>query len=328
MPKQLNGVNIDDYMKDLANLLVRHPEVRADKYRTLLELSPKNLDRMDGLLSHVCKADVKKSVKERIDDGEDVHEVLREQFYPDPNDDLIVRDVARDLLDMFPKWVDTKGPQARTPLMWALQHKRLETAQTLLRHGANPNHETLFGKPAVAEILRREVDEDAQLSFLKRLLERGELNQNSKSRLLSEAALIGRVEVCRMLMAHGADGLHIDQASPVMMCAKIRNIEALHTLHTVGADFHLIDAYGRSAIHYMMDYLSSRHSEEENAEVIEIVRFLMDNGLSIDAKENADQTPLDILRDAGRADLVAEIENIDLRADTQASKAGAKRHRF
>jgi ankyrin repeat protein len=218
-----------------------------------------------------------------------------------------------------------------TPLLIAIVNERLAVATALIERGANVNAVDWYGvTPLFAAVDVRNldipvpnvpngVDRPAALALIERLLAKGaEPNVRVReyppqrrwiTRLgslawvdvtgqtpLFRAALAGDVASLRLLVAHGADPSikTFSGTTPLMAAAGVNwtvaqtfdegpasTLEAVRYLHSLGIDLDAENSMGIRAIH-----------GAANRGLNDVVRYLVENGASLEAKDAQGRSPM------------------------------------
>ena len=172
--------------------------------------------------------------------------------------------------------------EGMTLLLYTMMNRRKEAMQVLLKHGVNPNQNTLLGenKLQVQPVGAAAVGEDVDL--LKILLDHGG-DPNSRYNdepALFAAAAADRYDQMRLLLARGAD---INAAAPdgrtaVIALADHAQFDQVVYLITKGADINKADEYGATLAFAVQDrYVSPTLPEYKQQQVVK--KLLTERGI-------------------------------------------------
>ena len=178
-----------------------------------------------------------------------------------------------------------------TSLHWAAFKGRVEVARVLLDHGANSKLETKDGETALHIVSRGEFDSQEQgVSTARLLLERGiDVNAREKNSWTSlhHAAFMGRVEVARVLLDHGAK---------VKLETAVGGYTALHFVSLGKFDS---QAQGVSTAQLLLEHDVDVDAREEDSWTslhwaafkgrVEVARVLLDHGANAELETEADR---------------------------------------
>jgi uncharacterized protein len=219
-----------------------------------------------------------------------------------------------------------------TPLVDAITNNHVDVARFLIDHGADVNASDWYGRTplwSAVETRNQDFDADTQVNSIDRapfvelikvLIERGaDVNARTKevppfkrhflhvTGSLSwvdftgqtpfvTAALAGDLTVMRLLLEHGADPkIPTVQGTTALMAAAGVNwvfyqtydegpkalLEAVQLCYQLGMDVNAVNSMGLTALHGA----ANRGSDD-------IIRFLVDKGAKLDAKDKEGRTPL------------------------------------
>ena len=187
------------------------------------------------------------------------------------------------------------GLSGRTALACACMADQPESAQVLLKAGANPNHRlsrqnTLFdwvcGKASIKMIkLLLRFGADPNVSCGK-----------ADNHALETAISRGRTEVVTLLLDHKADPNcgDADNETALMVAAGARNVEVVQALLTRGADVTSRTGSGYTALHRVVWSLSRLESDSarERAAGLRIIKILLEHGADVHAANTFEETPM------------------------------------
>jgi uncharacterized protein len=238
-----------------------------------------------------------------------------------------------DLLVKAGAAVNPREANGITPLLMAISNNNMAAANTLLAQGGEVNAQDWYGRTPLWEAVnvrnlymhnatfRNGIDRPPVLDLIRVLLEAGaDVNARTKetppfrNHLLEitgslewvdftgqtpflSAALAGDVTVMKLLLAHGADPkIGTFQGTSALMAAAGVNwvvaqtwtegpaqlLEAVKLCHDLGMDVNQANSMGVTALHGA----ANRGSDD-------IIRFLVDNGADLTARDNQQRTALD-----------------------------------
>jgi ankyrin repeat protein len=143
-----------------------------------------------------------------------------------------------------------------------------------------------------------------------------------------KAASTSDVTLMRMLLDAGADPfVRNNQRSPALMItagliwrrigslgSEADAIEALKILLDLGLDINAFNDLGQTALHGVMmrGYGPERGDEEGVSTVpsLNVVKFLVERGARLDARDKAGRTPLDLAKAVGNDEAVAYLTGV------------------
>lgn len=213
---------------------------------------------------------------------------------------------------------DRADPNGRFPIHWAVENRRKETIERLIRHGASVECLDKLGRSPIVDAIRMGWIEGVAvlLGFGANLGVRNELGMTP----LHLATGAGMAPIVRVLIGGGAkvdeltgldDPKRVQPARKVgagrtalHLACKARAIDVIETLIELGANINAIDDLGRTPLHYAA--LSG---------AVPAVKTLLNRGAKIGALDHSMNTPLHLA--AGAAD----PELIDLLLQNGASVA-------
>ena len=219
-----------------------------------------------------------------------------------------------------------------TPLVDAITNNHVDVARFLIDHGADVNASDWYGRTplwSAVETRNQDFDADTQVNSIDRapfvelikvLIERG-ANVNARTKEVPPfkrhflhvtgslswvdftgqtpfvtAALAGDVTVMRLLLDHGADPkIPTFQGTTALMAAAGINwvfyqtydegpkalLEAVQLCYQLGMDVNAVNSMGLTALHGA----ANRGSDD-------IIKFLVEKGATLDAKDKEGRTPL------------------------------------
>lgn len=272
-------------------------------------------------------------------------------------------EVARRLIDAGAD-LDAKEANGIWPLLMAISNNQVRTAHLLLERGSAVNGQDWYGRSPLWEAVnvrnlyvhnatfKNGIDREPLLALIKALLAAG-ADVNARTRetppfrhhLLEitgslewvdftgqtpflTAALAGDVTVMKLLLAHGADP-HIHTyagTSPLMAAAGVnwvvaqtwtegpeQLLEAVKLCHSLGMDVNQKNSMGITALHGA----ANRGSDD-------IIRFLVEQGADLEARDNHDRSALDWARGVFLATHPAEPKPSSIKLITELLQAQGK----
>jgi ankyrin repeat protein len=279
-----------------------------------------------------------------IDEGAPWPDELANDPNPTPVDPRAVRMVDalragdqatfQKLVDADPKSLNLRGPGGATPFMYAALYSDAATLQSLLKQGADPSQRNdagatalLWAAPDAAKIrvliengaavnarsndgrsaLVVAAEKAGSAPAVRLLLEHGADVNNAggkptDARPLLQAATAGDAEVMKLLIDHGAN---IRQAGPEVL-AESWERNCLQCVELVGNSF---DAKG-----YSRALLAVAVYADPNA-----VKFMLDHGANVNAKDESDRTALIFAANSNRVPVKTVQMLIDHGADVNAA---------
>jgi ankyrin repeat protein len=172
--------------------------------------------------------------------------------------------------------IDIPAESGTTPLSSATMHGFREATQLLLQAGANPNAEYACG--------------------------------------LTPLSQVSDPEIARMLLEHGAEVNHVgtNGATPIF---HVRSLKAFEVLLAHGAKIDIVDNKGNTLLHQAAEEIIL--SDYDEAEECNIVRLLAEDmriaelfiaqGLDINTRNLAGQTPLGVALENENGEMVAYL---------------------
>jgi ankyrin repeat protein len=211
-------------------------------------------------------------------------------------------DIVRLLIEKGAVANQTREYDRSTPLIEAVFNCHLEVADYLIRSGAPVEIKDYFGDNLLAVAARA-----GSLAEVRYLFEKGlEINGRSEAGLtpvfLSLGHTIERRYILEYLIEHGGDPSSKSRlgTTPLMQAAYDAIPWAVEFLIRRGAVVNDMDMNSETALHYacrgIPDEVGPGSSATESAEAI---RFLLDKGANVNAKDNEGRTPLMIASRAG-----------------------------
>ena len=185
--------------------------------------------------------------------------------------------------------VNVTDYEGQTALFAAAGVGNVEVVQALLSHGVDVNVTDELGQTALFAAARV-----GSAGVVQTLLSHGvdvnvtdELGQTA----LFAAVRVGNVEVVRTLLSHGVDVNLTDKQGQTALFPAVQkgNLITLDSLVKHGASTSVVDNTGNPALFYTAQFIVSRISIDI---IIKIVKFLMSNGASADARNVAGETLL------------------------------------
>jgi len=165
-------------------------------------------------------------------------------------------DLAEHLVVKNPEHVNAKGGELESPLVAALLGKHYKVAELLLEHGADVDVRGVWGlTPLIAA------------SWTK----------------------VGLVDIARLLLDHGADVNAQGEYNwtPLFMAVYNGFFEICQLLQVHNADLGVRTIDGGTLLHRVASPSHDRHRDQ-----LQIMRWLLDQGADVDARDNDGCTPL------------------------------------
>jgi ankyrin repeat protein len=185
--------------------------------------------------------------------------------------------------------VDARDRIGARPLSHAARSGHIEMLDLLLARGAPIDARDLNGATALYQAAER-----GQGAVVQRLIERGadvHLTGRSGVSPVAAAAYAGRDSIVGMLLAHGADARAPDDTGkpPVIYAAASGRLDIVKQLMAAGN----IDLNARYANDLSLLMWASGPDEKiPEAQAIEVVSYLLDNGAHIDDRDDRGRTAL------------------------------------
>ena len=185
--------------------------------------------------------------------------------------------------------VNVTSQPGLTALFAAVECGNVEVVQALLSHGVDVNVTNSLRQTALfAAVECRDVE------VVQALLSHGvdvNVTDWQGQTALFAGATMGNVEVVQSLLTHGVDVNVTDQLGwTALFCAVQKgSLIILDSLVKHGARTSVVDNTGNSALFYTAQFVTSTISIDI---IIKIVKFLMNNGASADARNAAGETLL------------------------------------
>jgi uncharacterized protein len=204
------------------------------------------------------------------------------------------------LLD-FGASVDARDRLGAKPLSHAARFGHVDMVDLLLSHGAPIDARNLSGATALYFAAER-----GHAAVIHRLIERGaDVNLTGRSGLspVAAAAYAGSDAGVDALLARGADERLPDETGkpPILYAAAAGHLDVLKRLLARNAD---INARYPNDLTLLM-WAAGADEKVEEAEVVTIVTYLLDNGAHVDDRDARGRTALMISAEAGRAAVAA-----------------------
>jgi ankyrin repeat protein len=212
-------------------------------------------------------------------------------------------DLATQLLDQGAS-VDARDRVGARPLSHAARSGHLDMIDLLLARGAPTDARDLNGATALYYAAER-----GHASAVQRLIERGadiKLTGRSGVSPVAAAAYAGRDSIVGILLAHGADGNALDDTGkpPVVYAAASARLDIVKQLMTAAH----IDLNARYANELtLLMWASGPDQAIPEAQVIEVVSYLLDAGAHIDDRDARGRTALMIAAEGGHAEIADSL---------------------
>lgn len=278
---------LDNYSQDTQSVSISYDDMRIcindlmkmDKARSSLK---RHLDSVDS----VVREDLMLEEAKRIGEG-------RERDYiKDRGGDSILHTACeyghKEILQMLiKKGIDVNAIDKRgdTPLHCAARNGQVEIVALLLEKNANINARSKTGHSPISQAIR-----NGHLSIVKILSKNGAYTDNVLSSgrwtALHVASYYGQIDVLKYLIGHGmeVDAKEIHGATPLYLACQEGHIDTVKYLLSNGADRY-ITVEGNTLLHAALEKYNRRVTE-----------YLISRGLDINAKNNNDMTPIDMVK--------------------------------
>jgi uncharacterized protein len=206
--------------------------------------------------------------------------------------------LATELLD-YGASVDARDRFGARPLGHAARFGNLEMVDLLLAHGAPIDARNLAGATALYFAA-----EGGHVSVAQRLMERGanvKLTGRSGISPVAAAAYVGSDAIVGALLAHGADERAPDDTGkpPIVYAAARARLDIVKGLLARNID---INARYPHDLTLLM-WASGADENVTEAEVVEVVTYLLDAGAHIDDRDARGRAALMIAAEGGRAEV-------------------------
>lgn len=264
--------------KLLSDLIQGGKTERANTLSTLASLGPEEAAGLSPLLSNVCDADLPGKSRK----AKDKHLTM----------------VARGILDARPEWVNTPDSAFNfLPLHHAVSYGLVDLARLLLERGAEPHLETDTQQSPYSILPYADVRRNVALELYALMKELANPNPQQKATLLKDTATVLQdPDICRQLIADGADGPFIDGKTPVMALSNPLYIHGIETMADAGADFKSIDENGENALHHACSYIPEGELPFYHvADLKKTFALLLRNGCDPSQRNCHGKSPTDIL---------------------------------
>ena len=177
--------------------------------------------------------------------------------------------------------INTKTKWGWTPLLYAINFRKVETSKLLLEKGANPNQNNVWRQTPLHFAAMT-----GMVSITKLLINKGaEINATTEEGItpLHYAAQRGRNDVVEILIKSGANinVKDVGGITPIMYACQSGHYETFETLVQKGADIETTDCIGRTLLH--------KASINGNFRTVE---FLLNKNIKINLKDNHGHEPL------------------------------------
>ncbi len=194
--------------------------------------------------------------------------------------------------------LDEQGPRGMSALLLAAERGQVESVIDLLAHGADPSSRDASGLTAL-HVAVRASQRGTTLALLDAKADPNVLGGPRGERPLHYAAMVGDVELMRLLLDRGAEVNAVDswrQSALHRVCRSdtARTAAAFDVLVARGADLHQRDVRGFTALHFAAQF-----------DNFVFVRKWNDVAQDLSSPSLTDETPLDVAL-AYRADLAAQ----------------------
>lgn len=206
--------------------------------------------------------------------------------------------LATELLDGGAS-VDARDRFGARPLSHAARNGHLEMVDLLLARGAPINARNLAGTTALYVAAER-----GHAAIAQRLIDRGadvNLTGRSGTSPVAAAAYDGDDAVVEMLLAHGADERTADETGkpPIVYAAARASLDIVKRL--LGRNIDVNARYANDLTILM--WAAGADEKVAEADVVKLVRYLLDVGAHVDDRDARGRTALMIAAEAGRADV-------------------------
>ena len=185
--------------------------------------------------------------------------------------------------------VNVTDEEGQTALFAAIWQDDIEVVQALLGHGADVNVTDEEGQTASFAAARQGNVEVVQ-ALLSHDVDVNVTDEEGQTALFA-AAKVGNVGVVQTLLSHGVRVNVTDKQGQTALFPAVQkgSLITLDSLVKHGARTSVVDNTGNSAIFYTAQFIVSRIPIDI---IIKIVKFLMSNGASADARNAAGETLL------------------------------------
>jgi ankyrin repeat protein len=206
--------------------------------------------------------------------------------------------LATELLDRGAS-VDARDRLGARPLSHAARSGHLEMVDLLLAHGAPIDARNLAGATALYFAA-----EAGHASIAQRLIERGtdvRLAGRSGISPIAAAAYAGNDEIVAALLAHGADERIPDETGkpPIIYAAAGARLDIVKRLLARNID---VNARYPNDLTVLM-WASGPDEQAPQAQAVEVVSFLLDQGAHLDDRDARGRTALMIAAEGGHAEI-------------------------
>lgn len=250
----------------------------------------------DGLiiLSKVCSKNNMKAAKYLLDNHIDLKIHNGERIAQEAADNALETKNSALFKLLLDDGLDINEPvtQSETPLIKAVRMGDGSLVTFLLDSGAAPNMKGPEGTSPLEESLKHD-----NLSITELLLKRGaDVNETDGfgQTLLFQSIYDGKTEQQKMLITYGSDiNLKDEQGiTPLMYAADHGEFDSVRLLIASGAKVNEVDLNGRTALLHAAGF----------GYRVRIVKYLLDNGADIKAKDSEGRNALSIAKDGYKSE--------------------------
>ena len=204
------------------------------------------------------------------------------------------RDLVEYLIAKYPGNINARGGRHGSAVNAALVKRNVEIALLLLGHGADVNITDANGRGPLNVASESGRYDHVEL-LLKHHADVNLADAHESSTALSMAALVGEVEIARVLLHYGASADHRDDGgqTPLSTSSRFGHLDIVRLLIQSGAAMDISDNKGWTPL-----FSASRYG------YLDIVQLLIQSGAAVDIPDNEGRTPLKVASAWGFLDIV------------------------